>query len=138
MGTQPRSFLTGLRRGGARHCPSCGTGKLFDGYLKVQGQCAACGHDNGQYPSDDAPPYFTIFLVGHLVVAPLLACSVIWKWPTAYVVATLLPLVGLITLATLPFVKGAVIGAQWALRTPTQPNGAAGGGADPTKGRHRT
>ena len=134
MGTEPRSFLTGLRRGGTRHCPSCGTGKLFAGYLRVQGLCATCGHDNEQYPSDDAPPYFTIVLVGHLVVAPLLAFSLVWKLPTAYVLGALLPLVGLITLVTLPFVKGAVIGAQWALRTPTQPDGAAGSGAHPAKG----
>jgi uncharacterized protein (DUF983 family) len=92
---------------------------LFAGYLKVEGQCRSCGHDNGQYPADDAPPYFTILLVGHLVVAPLLALGVIWSAPAAVLVATMVPLVGLITLAALPYVKGAVIGAQWALRTPT-------------------
>ncbi len=119
MQTEVRPFLVGLGRGLTRHCPSCGQGKLFAGYLKVQGQCASCGHDNAQYPSDDAPPYFTIFLVGHLVVAPLLAVTILWKLPVAYAVAILLPLVGAITLTVLPYVKGGVIGAQWALRTPT-------------------
>lgn len=133
MGTDRRSFLVGLRRGLTRHCPSCGRGKLFAGYLKIESRCPTCGHDNGQYPSDDAPPYFTIFLVGHLVVAPLLAMSVIWKWQTTYVVVALLPLVGAVTLAALPFVKGAVVGAQWALRTPTHSEGTVGVEADSAK-----
>ena len=119
MAIEPRSLFLGLKRGLSRRCPSCGTGRLFAGYLKVEPLCAACGHDNGQYPSDDAPPYFTIFLVGHLFVAPMLALDMLWKAPPLVLLAVLLPSVGVITLTALPFVKGAVIGAQWALRTPT-------------------
>ena len=114
-----RSLATGLRRGVQRRCPNCGKGRLFAGYLKVEERCPACGHDNGQYPADDAPPYFTIFLVGHLVLAPLLALDVILKAPPLVLVGILVPLIGAVTLVALPYVKGAVIGAQWALRTPT-------------------
>src|SRR5579863_3783651 len=59
------SLFAGLARGFAEHCPACGKGRLFGRYLKVASPCAACGHDNAQYPSDDAPPYFTILIVGH-------------------------------------------------------------------------
>ena len=120
MNDKPRSLLVGLRRGLTRRCPSCGAGRLFTGYLTVEDHCPACGHDNGQYPADDAPPYFTIFLVGHLVVAPLLAVAMIWRASTVLLLAALVPLVGAVTLGMLPYVKGAVIGAQWALRTPTK------------------
>ena len=116
---EQRSFLTGLKRGLRRRCPNCGGGKLFRGYLKVQDQCVVCHHDNGQYPADDAPPYFTILLVGHLVVAPLLAVTVLWQIPTFYLAGALVPLVGVITLTALPYIKGGVIGAQWGLGTPT-------------------
>jgi uncharacterized protein (DUF983 family) len=111
-----RSFLTGLKRGVARRCPNCGRGRLFGGYLKVK-SCDACGHDNRQYPSDDAPPYFTILIVGHVFVAPLLVMSFIWTWPVQYVVATTLPALAAITLGLLPLVKGAVVGAHWATGT---------------------
>ncbi len=94
-------------------CPNCGQGKLYRKYLKVQA-CPACGHDNPRYPSDDAPPYFTILIVGHLVVAPLLFFKFIWQAPVALVVGTTLP--ALLILLVLPVVKGAVIGAQWALQ----------------------
>ena len=110
-----RPFLQTLLRGARRRCPDCGDGRLFDGYLKVRPICDACGHHNGHYRADDAPPYFTILLVGHLVIAPMLALSFIWTWPVGWVLAVTLPLLLIVTLATLPLVKGAVIGAQCAV-----------------------
>jgi uncharacterized protein (DUF983 family) len=52
-----RPLLTGVGRGLARHCPNCGNGRLFDGYLRVRPICDSCGNDNDRYPADDAPPY---------------------------------------------------------------------------------
>lgn len=57
-------FALGLWRG------FCGRGPLLARYLTVVSPCAICGNVNAQYPSDDAPPYFTILIVGHFVVAP--------------------------------------------------------------------
>jgi uncharacterized protein (DUF983 family) len=75
-----------------------------------------CALDLDQYPSDDGPAYFTILLVGHVVVAPLLLFPFIWKAPMALIVpGVLIPLAGL-TLLVLPRVKGAVIGALYALK----------------------
>ena len=107
---------TGLKRGLALRCPECGKGHLLRAYLKVRPVCEVCGHDNAQYPSDDAPPYFTILLVGHLVVAPLLILPFIWTWPVQYVLAITLPLLAVVTLLLLPRVKGMVIGVQWAIK----------------------
>jgi uncharacterized protein (DUF983 family) len=115
----PNRFLQGLARGFKRRCPNCGEGALFQGYLKVQPTCAHCGNDNSQYRADDAGPYFTILLVGHLVIGPMLIFPFIWKAPIGLVLGTTLPLVAVLTLALLPVVKGAVIGAQWALRSST-------------------
>jgi uncharacterized protein (DUF983 family) len=106
----------GLSRGFALRCPNCGKAPLLRRYLKVVAVCPACGHDNGQYPADDAPPYFTILIVGHLVVAPVLFLPVIWRLPTWQVLAIAVPLVAALTLALLPRVKGAVIGLHWAIR----------------------
>jgi len=115
-----QSVAMGLRRGVRGRCPNCGSGRLFGAYLKVRPTCASCGNDNGRYPSDDAPPYFTILIVGHLVVAPLLAFRGIWTLPTGALLAILLPLLAALTLAVLPIVKGAVVGVLWALsQTPT-------------------
>ena len=106
-----RSVFRGLK--GA--CPACGKGPLFWKYLKVNGHCDVCDHDLARYPADDGPAYFTILIIGHLVVAPLLLFPFIWKMSPALVVPlTVLPLAAL-TLMLLPRVKGAVIGALWAV-----------------------
>jgi uncharacterized protein (DUF983 family) len=109
------NMLTGLMRGFSGHCPNCGKGRVRKNYLKVDSPCAVCGHDNAQYPSDDAPPYFTILIIGHLIVAPALCFSFIWTWPIGWVLAVTLPAIMAATLLLLPRVKGAVIGAQWAI-----------------------
>ena len=116
-----RSVGEGLMRGLAGHCPNCGEGHLFSGYLKVEPRCEACGHDNAQYRADDGPAYFTILIVGHLVVAPLLCFSFIWTWSPVVVVPLTFAMIAIATLSLLPRVKGAFIGAQWATRaTATQ------------------
>ena len=114
-----RNAGTGFKRGLARRCPNCGEGHLFRGYLKVDAVCEACGHENGAYRSDDGPAYFTVLIVGHLLVAPLLCFPFIWQANTALVVAVTLPLVAVATLILLGFVKGAFIGVQWGTRATT-------------------
>ena len=109
--------LLGLLRGFQRRCPNCDKGRLFRGYLKVEETCPVCGHDNGQYRADDAGPYFTVLLVGHLVIGPLLFFPFIWKAPIGLVLASTLIPIAALTMALLPVVKGAVIGAQWGMRT---------------------
>jgi uncharacterized protein (DUF983 family) len=112
---EKRSVLTGIKRGAAMRCPNCGQGALYRKYLKVQA-CTVCGNDNTVYPADDLPPYATILLVGHLVVAPLLFFPWIWQGNTAVVLATVLPALLILTLLFLPHVKGAAIGLLWALQ----------------------
>ena len=109
--------MTGFRRGLARRCPNCGEGHLFRGYLKVEPCCEACGHDNSVYRADDGPAYFTILIVGHLLIAPMLCFPFIWQADPVLVMGLTLPLVAAATLVLLGFVKGAFIGVQWAQRT---------------------
>jgi len=109
-----RSVALGMKRGAAMRCPNCGEGHLYRKYLKVQA-CEACGADNARYPADDAPPYFTILIVGHVVVAPLLFFPWIWQGNVWVVLGTVLPLLLAMTLACLPVVKGAVVGLHWAI-----------------------
>lgn len=103
-------ILDGMKRGVALRCPTCGEGKLFDRYLKPTPHCAHCGADNTIYPSDDAPPYLTALLIGHLFVPVLLWIDRVADAPMWLTLSIALPLFAVMTLAALPFVKGAVIG----------------------------
>jgi uncharacterized protein (DUF983 family) len=104
-------------RGLRGRCPNCGLGKLFYRYLKVEPVCQTCGHDLDRYPSDDGPAYFTVLLVGHLIIVPLLilGAPLIWKAPIWIVLPAVLAPVTTITLLALPVVKGAVIAVLYAL-----------------------
>ncbi len=103
---------------GVRHrCPNCGEAPLYRKYLKVVDTCRGCDHALGQYRADDGPAYFTILLVGHLVIAPMLFLQWIWKAPIWMVLPlTLVPLAG-VTLSALPRVKGALVGLLYSLGT---------------------
>jgi uncharacterized protein (DUF983 family) len=106
-----------MGRGLLCRCPNCGKGPLFYRYLKVEPVCQTCGHDLDQYPADDGPAYFTVLLVGHLVIVPFLILGgpLIWKAPLAILLPSALAAVSVITLVALPLIKGAFIGLTYAL-----------------------
>ena len=98
-------------------CPQCGRGRMFASYLKVNPHCPACNEALHHQRADDAPPYLTILVVGHVIGALMLWVETyndalpLWihmlAWPT-------LALVGCLWL--LPVFKGGLIAYQWALR----------------------
>lgn len=102
-------------RGVAGHCPSCGEGRLFWRYLKVNPHCPVCDKDLARYPADDGPAYLTILLVGHLIVAPLLFFPIIWRSNPVYSLPLILIPLAAFTLALLPRIKGGWIGMMYAL-----------------------
>lgn len=106
----PNPTWRAMKRGLRLRCPSCGKAPLFRSYLKVEPVCPYCGAANGEHRVDDAASYFTVLLVGHLVVAPMLVFEVIWDGPLWLVLGITLPAVGLVALAGLPFIKGAILG----------------------------
>ena len=99
-----------MKRGLKLRCPSCGNAPLYRSYLKVDPVCSSCGAANGEFRVDDAASYFTVLIVGHVVVAPMLAFEVVWDASLALILAITLPAVGIIALGALPFVKGAILG----------------------------
>lgn len=111
-----RSLPRSMMRGAAGKCPSCGAGKVFGQYLKVADLCNVCGEELHHHRADDAPPYFTIFIVGHIIIPMTLIVERVWR-PDMFVHMIIwLPLALALTLLLLPIVKGAVVGLQWALR----------------------
>ena len=103
-------LLTAMWRGVRCLCPACGQTKAFRGYLKVVPECLNCGAPLGRYRADDAPPYFTIFIVGHLLV-PVMYWTETGYRPELWVLAAIfLPVALLMTTLLLRPVKGATLG----------------------------
>ena len=107
-----RSILRGI----CGHCPQCGTGSVFAGYLAVAPACAVCGEELHHHRADDLPPYITILLVGHLVVSGLLVTERLYRPEIWVQMAIWLPMTVLLALALIRPIKGGVVGLQWALR----------------------
>ncbi len=110
-----RSLATAIRHGLMGRCPHCGVGRLFNGYLTVADHCTECGEAFHHHRADDAPPYITISIVGHLIVGLMLSVEVAWHPPLWVHTALWVPLTIISALVLLRPVKGAVIGLQWAL-----------------------
>ena len=105
-----------LARGGLSCCPACGKGPMFAGFIKVRDHCPDCGEALHHQRADDAPPYITIAIVGHVVVALQLWAEVAYTPPLWLHAAIFLPMATVMSLALLRPIKGALVGLQWALR----------------------
>jgi uncharacterized protein (DUF983 family) len=111
-----RDTATAMRRGFFGRCPNCGQGKLFRAFLKVVDKCAVCGEDFSHQRADDAPAYFNIVIVGHIVVPLVLAVEIAFA-PPYWVHAVLwLPLILILSFGLMQPIKGAIVAWQWANR----------------------
>ena len=112
----PRDSWPAMLRGWRGRCPNCGEGRMFRAFLKVADHCPACGEALHHQRADDAPAYFVILIVGHIVVPIVLAVETVYA-PAYWVHAVLwLPLTLGLSLAILQPIKGALVGLQWAMR----------------------
>lgn len=107
--SRPR-VIDAVWRGLRGKCPACGEGKLFSGYLKVVDACSECGTPVGLARADDAPPYLTILLVGHIVVPSMLWLERAQMPPLWVHSAIWVPLTLALCLAFLRPLKGATLG----------------------------
>jgi uncharacterized protein (DUF983 family) len=103
-------LLTAVGRGLLNRCPVCGKAHVFNGYLRVVRECANCGTPLGLARADDAPPYFTILIVGHVMVPLMLwmdnsLSPSVWTLTAVFVPATII-----LSLLLLRPIKGGTVG----------------------------
>src|ERR1700759_4433265 len=111
------------RRGLLGLCPSCGKTKLFASYLKQVQSCSNCGAEFGRIRADDAAPWGTIIVVGH-VFLPLIFFvnleTIMPFWAGVFAWAVLF---SALSVALLPRAKGMFIALLWVTRAPGVNNG---------------
>jgi len=113
---EPRDTLQAMARGFLMRCPRCGRGPLFNGFLRSVDHCEICGEVFHHHRADDLPPYLTIFIVGHLVVALFMGMEQVTSLPLWTHLAIWIPVTIVLSLVLLRPLKGATIGLQWAMR----------------------
>jgi uncharacterized protein (DUF983 family) len=109
-----RRGLEAMGRGFRSSCPQCGRGHLFRAFLKVVDHCEVCGEPFHHHRADDAPAYFVILIVGHIVVPLALMVEVAFRPSYLIHLALWLPLTLGLALGLLQPIKGAIVGWQWA------------------------
>ena len=115
-GSATAGVLRALRNGARRRCPRCGRGRVFIGYAAVAPACPDCGLDLTPFRADATPHYFTVLIVALLIMPAIVILEQVDHPPTWLHLALWIPLTLVLTFCLLPSVKGAVIGARWALR----------------------
>ncbi len=108
--------LIAALRGARGRCPACGKGRLFAGYLKQTGACAACGAATGEIEAEDGPPWLTVLLLGPLLAALTFIAARHETWPLWIRLAGLGTFAVAAVLMLLPRIKGGLIGVLWGMR----------------------
>jgi uncharacterized protein (DUF983 family) len=111
-----RDLGTAVRSGLHGKCPNCGEGNIFRAFLKVADNCPACGEELHHHQADDAPAYFVILIVGHIVIPIVLFVEVEFMPPYWLHAAIFLPITIALCVLLLQPVKGAIVAWQWAQR----------------------
>jgi len=107
---QRPGLATAMARGFGGRCPCCGKTRLFTGWLRAIPACAQCHAPLGRVRADDAPPYFVIFAVAHVVIAAQVLLDSTLALSTLAEAAVFMPIALSMCLGLLRPVKGATIG----------------------------
>jgi uncharacterized protein (DUF983 family) len=111
------ALKTAALRGLLNRCPCCGKGKLMRSYLKPVENCSQCDESFGQIRADDAAPWATIILVGHVFLP--LAFMVEMEWMPTWGLVTLWSVCfAALSLAILPRAKSMFVAILWQTRAP--------------------
>ncbi len=111
-----RKLWLSIRRSLRGRCPNCGDARLFRAYLKQVDNCESCDEAWSEIRSDDAAPWLTILIVGHLM-APVMIHMIKHQYFEPWVsAAILIPIIVGLSLVILPFAKAGFMATIWALR----------------------
>ena len=86
-----------------------------DRFLKVAKVCSNCTAPLGLARADDAPPYFTIFITGHIIVPLMFMVDRMGEPPIWLMSAIFVPLTIGLVMALIQPVKGGTVGLMLTL-----------------------
>ena len=108
-------------RGILGRCPCCGRGRLFQRFLKQVDACADCGEKFGHLRADDAAPWATIIVVGHVFLPLVFMVDLTQVMPLWAELTLWSAILALLSIALLPRAKGMMLGVLWQTRATGEP-----------------
>ena len=113
---EKRNMWSALGNGLRGRCPRCGQAALFKSYLKQVESCPECHEKWSEIRSDDAAPWLTILIVGHVMAPVMISMSKSGRFTPLEMSAILIPALIGPCLLILPRAKALFVAAIWALR----------------------
>jgi len=95
------------------HCPRCGKGHLFRGFLEIAPSCEVCGLDLAFADSGDGPAVFVMTIAGFIVVGAALWVEVAYAPPYWVHALIFLPLTVIVCAGLLRPAKSLLIALQY-------------------------
>ncbi|OQM74741.1 DUF983 domain-containing protein [Manganibacter manganicus] len=95
------------------HCPRCGEGRLFPGFLTVGKECGNCRLDYSFADAGDGPAVFVILIIGFVVVGLALWMEVSYSPPLWLHFLLWIPLAVALCLTALRLMKGVLVTLQY-------------------------
>ena len=111
--SQKNKKTSALWRGIRGLCPQCGQGQLFKSYLKPNDFCPSCHEDLSNIRADDAPPWLTILITGHIITPLILTFVKHDVFPEWIEMVILFSTATLCIFLILPRAKGLFIALIW-------------------------
>jgi uncharacterized protein (DUF983 family) len=108
-------------RGVLGKCPCCGKGQLFTSYLKQVQNCSVCGESFGALRADDAAPWATIIVVGHVFLPLAFLVDLTNVMPVWGEMLLWSVFFAALSIALLPRAKGMMLGILWVTRATAEP-----------------
>jgi len=94
-------------------CPACGEGPVFKSYLGLAPYCTACGADFSKADSGDGPAFFVMFLLGILIMPPVLLVQAVFQPPFWVHLILWTPVIIVLALILLRPFKSLMFALQW-------------------------
>ncbi len=103
-------YSTGL----SGHCPRCGEGKMFKGFLTVAPSCEHCKLDFSFADAGDGPAVFVTLFAGFLVLGMALWVELSYEPPFWVHLVIFAPMTLIVCLGILRPLKGLLVAMQYA------------------------
>jgi uncharacterized protein (DUF983 family) len=102
-----------IKAGLGGHCPRCGQGRMFKGYLNPSPRCGVCHLDLSKMEAGDGPAAFVILIIGFIVVGLALWMETTINPPLWVHFMLWLPLAVILSLIAMRMIKGVLIALEY-------------------------
>ena len=107
--TPPSAIGAGL----SGHCPRCGQGRLFRGFIDIAPKCDVCGLSFAFADAGDGPAVFVTLIGGFLVLGAALWTELKFQPPMWVHLVIFLPLTLVVCVGLLRPLKGILVALQY-------------------------